>query len=134
MWVLGCDEGKVDMFTSLSNHTVGRQHAVAFSWTVLCGYHGKHKPSIPTTRSQGRTHCRVENQESEPSHRCEYHEGGFAKARILLLYNDRVTLCLVLEESWSIIGVIYAVSTFTLLESYLLSPWCLHCEVGFYTG
>ena len=84
--------------------------------------------------AHGRTHCSMENQESEPSHRCEYHEGGFAKAGILLLYNDWVTLCLVLEKSWSIIGVIYAVSTFTLLESYMLSPWCLHCEVGFYTG
>ena len=44
--------GKVDMLTSLSNHTVGRQHAVlitAFSWTVLCGYHGNHKQNIPTT-------------------------------------------------------------------------------------
>ena len=129
--MLECDEGKVDRFTSLYNHTVGRQHAVAFSWTV---HHGKHKQSIPTTRSRGPAHCRMENQESEPSHRCEYHEGGFAKAGMLLLYNDWVTLCLVLEKSWLIIGVIYAVSTFTLLESYLLSPWCLHCEVCFYTG
>ena len=132
--MLRCDEGKVDMFTSLYNHTVGRQHAVAFSWTVLCGYHGKHKQSIPTTCLRGHAHCCLENQESEPSHRCEYHEGGFAKAGILLLYNDWVTLCLVLENSWSIIGVNYAVSSFTLLESYLLSPWFLHCEVGFYTG
>ena len=51
--MLGCDEGLVDMFTLLYNHTVGRQHAVASSWTVLCGYHGKHKQSIPTTRSRG---------------------------------------------------------------------------------
>ena len=100
-------KGKVDMFTSLSNHTEGRQHALlitAFSWTVLCGYHGKHKQSLPTTALVKQAKLRPE----------------FAHA-VLSMYRFGHSVLSVGEELVNLWCYLHSVN-FTLLESCPLSP------------